>query len=246
MINVRNRQYATDGKTSGYPTLSSIYWNYLESQSLAGIQNDNFTYQTMIDYVNGMGDYWIRLVEQMIPATTIWNTGVKLENSIFHRQKFVWRRQRGCDLVPILCNPCKFTGSIYLDNCTVWSHLCNVYPDKGFDLILSDVVNTEGCDEDTISSDWFVDITINGFNINQAPFFHGSGLYFPNSVPNLSDWETALNQTLQQIYSLGYDYRYETIDNVYYVRIWDTNCATTPSTKTITINVGIQYSISCQ
>jgi hypothetical protein len=113
-------------------------------------------------------------------------------------------------------------------------------------LILSDVVNTEGCDEDTISSDWFVDITINGFNINQVPFFHGSGLYFPNSVPNLSDWETALNQTLQQIYSLGYDYRYETIDNVYYVRIWDTNCATTPSTKTITINVGIQYSISCQ
>jgi hypothetical protein len=25
-INVRNRQFATDGKTSGYPTLSSIFW----------------------------------------------------------------------------------------------------------------------------------------------------------------------------------------------------------------------------
>ena len=34
----------------------------------------------MIEYVNGMGDYWIRLIEQMVPATTIWNTGIRMEN----------------------------------------------------------------------------------------------------------------------------------------------------------------------
>jgi hypothetical protein len=39
------------------------------------------------------------LVEQFIPATTIWNTGTKFENSIFHRQKFVYRRQRMCQTV---------------------------------------------------------------------------------------------------------------------------------------------------
>jgi len=38
------------------------------------------------------------LVEQFIPATTIWNTGTKFENSIFHRQKFVYRRQRMCQI----------------------------------------------------------------------------------------------------------------------------------------------------
>ena len=27
----------------------------------------------MIDYVNGIGDYWMRLVEQVIPASTLWN-----------------------------------------------------------------------------------------------------------------------------------------------------------------------------
>jgi hypothetical protein len=36
-INVRNRLTITDGKTSGYPTLQSIYWRYLESQKLKSI-----------------------------------------------------------------------------------------------------------------------------------------------------------------------------------------------------------------
>jgi hypothetical protein len=99
-INVRNRQFSSNGKTGGYPTLESIYWRYLQSEEIAGLTNNNFKYENMIEYVNGMGDYWIRLIEQMIPATTIWNTGIRMENSIFHRQKFVWRRQEGCKLVP--------------------------------------------------------------------------------------------------------------------------------------------------
>ena len=95
MINVRNRQYFSDGKTSGYPTLESIYWKYLTMYEDVGIQNNNFTYSKMIEYSEGIGDYWVRLLEQVIPATTIFNTGIKFENSIFHRQKFVYRRQRG-------------------------------------------------------------------------------------------------------------------------------------------------------
>jgi hypothetical protein len=99
-INVRNRLFSSNGKTGGYPTLESIYWRYIQSEELADIPNNNFKYENMIEYVNGMGDYWIRLIEQMVPATTIWNTGIKMENSIFHRQKFVWRRQEGCEIVP--------------------------------------------------------------------------------------------------------------------------------------------------
>ena len=280
-INVRNRQFATDGGTSGYPTLSSIYWNYLESESLAGIQNDNFTYKTMIEYVNGMGDYWIRLVEQMIPATTIWNTGIKLENSIFHRQKFVWRRQRGCELVPVICKPCKFTGSIYLSDCNAWSTLCERYPDSvlefgNFNNVLTDVINnwanpingpipdTSGCYFDTINSTWFVDISINGVNIIQYPFFNGRGYNsltcgtdtYPtqslSSSPCPSSWETALTNCLQQMISLGYDYRYEhdINDDVDLeptkVRIWDTNCSSTPIRRTILIRVGVEFTITCQ
>ena len=128
MINTRNRQFITDGKTGGYPTLQSIYWKYLESLTEAGIPNNNYTYQTMIDFVNGMGDYWIRMVEQMVPATTIWNTGVRLENSIFHRQKFVWRRQEGCKFVPIPCKPCSLTTQLYVLDCPVQQVTCAIYP----------------------------------------------------------------------------------------------------------------------
>jgi hypothetical protein len=274
-INVRNRQFASDGGTSGYPTLQSIYWRYLESEKDTGIQNDNFTYKTMIEYVNGMGDYWIRLVEQMMPASTIWNTGVKLENSIFHRQKFVWRRQRGCGIVPVICKPCKFTGSIYLSDCTAQSTICPKYPngvdELGFNLVLTDVIenwvineigfdlNNSGCDTTTINSDWFVDLNING-TILQYPFFVGVGY---NSIdcgtifssgPCLSDWDTALDNCLQQIITLGYDYRYETINNTpisgddtnaVLVRIWNTNCSTTPLVETLSISVGINFNITC-
>jgi hypothetical protein len=270
-INVRNRQFATDGGTSGYPTLSSIYWNYLESESLAGIQNDNFTYKTMIEYVEGMGDYWIRLVEQMIPATTIWNTGVKLENSIFHRQKFVWRRQRGCALVPIICKPCKFTGSVYKLDCDVWYTLCNRYPENvmefdSFSGVFSDVINqwetdngkdVGSCYRDTIISEWFVDISINGTNIIQDVFFEGVGYSNPvgylcsDAMPCVSAWETALNGSLSTLILKGYDYRYERSVNDEIgspptkVKIWNTSCSVSPLNTTISINVGINFNITC-
>jgi len=113
MINVRNRQTIFDGKTGGYPTLQSIYWKYLQSQQTVGIPSNQFTYQKMIDYTLGIGDYWQRLLEQLVPATTLWLTGQKMENSIFHRQKFVWRRQRGCQFIQVECVPCTFDGQLF-------------------------------------------------------------------------------------------------------------------------------------
>jgi hypothetical protein len=146
-INVRNRLYSFNGKTGGYPTLESIYWRYLESESEIGIKNNNFNYQTMIEYVSGLGDYWIRMIEQMIPATTLWNTGVRYENSIFHRQKLAWKRQRGCEVVPFeenttagrptqaqekklppTCRDCNATTNIFSYDCPVESAICPKYP----------------------------------------------------------------------------------------------------------------------
>ena len=270
-INVRNRQFATDGGTSGYPTLQSIYWKYLESEKDQGIKNDNFTYKTMIEYVNGMGDYWVRLVEQMIPATTIWTTGVKMENSIFHRQKFVWRRQRGCELIPINSIVSKFTGSIFQKDCSFQSVVCPLYPNQskelgGFTNVLKYVVDewiinngNSDCDLTTINSEWFIDLNVNGFTF-QYPFFNGVGYYNYVSqsclpaTPCLSTWTESLNFALSQLNTLGYDYRFETINNIVTdisdtnavnIRIWNTNCSETPLNEEITINIGINFTISC-
>lgn len=119
MINVRNRQQSSDGKTSGYPTLQSIFWKYLSMYNDVGIENNNFTYQNMVDYVNSIGSYWVNLVEQVIPATTIWNTGTRFENSVFHRQKFAYRPQRGCLTVESDVRGPQAGGGILPNNCGV-------------------------------------------------------------------------------------------------------------------------------
>jgi len=253
MINTRNRQFITDGKTGGYPTLQSIYWNYLESQALAGIPNDNFTYQTMIDFVNGMGDYWIRLVEQMVPATTIWNTGVRLENSIFHRQKFVWRRQEGCKFVPVPCKPCNLTTQLYVLDCPIQQVTCPVYPWESdpnmtnFGTVLNTLLNSyftsvglnpTNCQVNTVQSTWFVDVRLNGSILTQYEFFIGVGT---GQYPTPTQWLTALEETFQSLQTYGYGYNIDTTDNQ--IVVFNNNCQ--PNFDELQINVGINFDVYC-
>ena len=95
MINVRNRLYITDGKTGGYPVLQYLYWKYLEAQE-NGIATNKYTYSNLIEYANNINPNWIKIVEQMIPATTIWTGGGRYENTPLHRQKYVYKRRLGC------------------------------------------------------------------------------------------------------------------------------------------------------
>ena len=257
MINVRNRQFQTDGKTSAYPTLQSIFWKYIESQKLAGLDNNNFRYQNMIEYVNGLGDYWIRLVEQMVPATTIWNTGTRYENSIFHRQKFVWRRQAGCQLVPVPCRPCIVTTDIYDVGCAVTSVTCQRYPFSNnpqvpdFDGVLGSVLNTylnsigyslNQCQLNTLTSEWFVIIQIDNVVAVSYPAYNGVGYTGPLSSPSTNEWDFALDLALSNLDSLGYGYYFGTNDDVV---IYDMSCSTDNVGVNIKIDVGINFNILC-
>ena len=87
-IDTKNRMTINDGKTGGYPTLQKIYIDYLEKK--CG-ENNQYTYAKMLEYAQTLGEYWIRIIEQMVPATTLWTSGLKVENSVFHRDKFVYR-----------------------------------------------------------------------------------------------------------------------------------------------------------
>jgi hypothetical protein len=258
MINVRNRQFITDGKTGGYPTLQSIYWKYLESEVNINIPNDNFTYQTMIDYVNGLGDYWTKLIEQMVPATTIWNTGVKMENSIFHRQKFVWRRQRGCQIIPVPCKPCYLIGQIFAYDCPIQSIECDLlgYNDSttatNFNNLLSqnitNYLTTQGkalsnCIVNTIQSNWFVNIKFNGVEIANDLFFQGVGLSNGNiSAPTTNQWLLAVTATMDNLQSYGLSYFYNT-EGV--ITVYNGNCVPLTSLQTFEINTGINFNILC-
>jgi hypothetical protein len=254
-INVRNRQFITDGKTGGYPTLQSIYWKYLESREIAGLPNDNFTYQPLIDYVNGLGDYWIRLVEQMVPATTIWNTGIRLENSIFHRQKFVWRRQFGCKIIPVPCNPCELTAQIFAYDCPTQIVECPLYPwtlnpsvNTFGDLLATVITNNvtasgitlNDCQLNTIVANWFVDIRYDGVPLTIQPFATTTGF---NAYPTNQQWIDGLNIALTSLQNNGYNY-FISEDNQT-ISVYTVNCITLQNSDLFQINVGINFTILC-
>jgi hypothetical protein len=253
MINVRDRQYITNGKTGGYPTLESVYWKYLKSVNYNSIPDSLFTYQKMIDYVKGLGDYWIRLVEQMVPATTLWNSGTRFENSAFHRQKFVWRRQRGCQIVPVPCNPCTLIGPILTIDCPQASTICDIYPwtsniqiQSNFGEVLNQVVNSytnnPSCDLNSLQSNWYVNISLGGSTIINHNFFPGRGLNFPNiSYPSPATWLSALETQLDNLFSYGLDY----IISGDQVTVYTITCDGLNLNSEFKINVGIDFSITC-
>jgi hypothetical protein len=257
-INVRNRQFSSNGKTGGYPTLESIYWRYLESLETVNIPNNNFTYATMLEYVKGFGDYWIRLIEQMVPATTIWNTGVKLENSIFHRQKFVWRRQPGCKVIDVPCQPCRIVSNIFTYDCPIESVECSKYPwavnprlqqfGAVMGQLLTNYVTANGytlndCVLNSVRSEWFVDIRINDVQTITYPFFNGIGYSNPPlSSPTISQWDAALVTALDMLGDYGYDYYLTQNDTVI---IYNQVCSLWEGGINFKLNVGINFEIFC-
>ena len=243
MINVRNRQTSS----GGYPTLSSLYWKYLTSGEDVNIPSNKYTYQKMIDYTNGIGDYWMRLVEQVVPASTLWTGGQKMENSVFHRQSHVYRVQRGCEIVEVACVPCEIEGPLWDYDCTSQSVECNLYPTLTFSQILYQQVTaiasasgftTSECDLNSMTSDWYIDLRLDSDILVQEQFYTGYG---GSDVPTNSDWLTAANTHFQYLYQEGLSY---TINgNV--ITFANTGCSPDFYGKTITLNVGINISINC-
>lgn len=262
MINVRNRMYTTNGKTGGYPTLESVYWKYLQSQENIGVENNNFNYENMIEYVMGIGDYWVRLVEQMVPASTIWNSGVKYENSIFHRQKMVWRRQEGCQLIPVPCNPCELVTNIFRPDCPIEELVCSVYPwnediqDFGslLGVVLTNYLGDNGyvlddCVINSLQTNWYVELYIDDVLVVETPFFNGLGYLTPQlSSPSNLVWDNALTQSLNDLKNLGYDYYYfEDPSSLVSskVGVYNPICSVSETGTNFKINVGININILC-
>jgi hypothetical protein len=254
MINVRNRQYISDGKTGGYPTLQSIWWKYIESEATVGLPNSKYTYQKLIDYVTGIGPYWMKLVEQMFPATTIWNTGVKLENSVLHKQKFVYRRQRGCQFVPVPVNPCFIISNIFDYNCATESTEFFVYPwlngdpnVGNFNSILANRIDNmlsqngltlNDCVQNSVETQWYVDLRIGGELLIKEPFYVGYGY---TDVPTLQMWRIALFDNLSLLYDYGFTYEID--GNI--LKIQSLTCTERNIDELLTLNVGIQININC-
>ena len=246
MINVRNRQTITDGKGGGYPTLQSVYWKYLNSEESVGIPSNKYTYQKMIDFTNGIGDYWMKLIEQMIPASTIWMGGQKMENNVLQRQKVVWRRQRGCELVPIPCIPCTFTGQLLGSDCTTQTLNCDIgltNPQTTLINSINSAVGNEGynvsdCQLNTLTSLWYVDIRLSGSLLRKDLFYTGYG---SGDYPSSTEWLTAVETSLSNLSQDGLSYSI----NGNNITVTNIGCNNDFTNKTLQINAGVNININC-
>ncbi len=86
LIDVKNRQ-----TLSSYPTLRALYDRYMNSGLYCDNNSSMFTYLTMKQFASLIGNYWVDIVEQVIPATTIWGSTMIYSNTIFDQQKFKYK-----------------------------------------------------------------------------------------------------------------------------------------------------------
>ena len=90
LIDVKSRQVL-----NGYPMLELFVWLYLNPNNCGGVSGQ-LNYSNLFQFMDLVGDYWMDLIEQVVPATTIWdgceNSGKIYRNTIFDRDKYNYKR----------------------------------------------------------------------------------------------------------------------------------------------------------
>ena len=191
----------------------------------------------------------------MIPATTIWNTGTRFENSVLQKQKFVYRRQRGCQLVPVPINPCYVISSIFDYTCATEYVEFYIYPwlntnlrgITGFNSILANRVGSflassgltlNDCIETSIKTTWYLDLKIGNDQVILEQFYTGYGF---EDVPTNTLWRNTLITYLPNLYTYGFTYTL----NGNFLTITSLTLEPRNVGENVSLNVGIGLSINC-
>ena len=91
LIDVKSRQVISD-----YPLLRLFYNQYLNANGCGDIITNRLDYNTTFEVMDLIGDYWTDIIEQVVPATTIWdghnNSGKVYRNTLFDQNKFPYKR----------------------------------------------------------------------------------------------------------------------------------------------------------
>lgn len=85
LIDAKNRQSIT-----AYPTLRLLYERYLNNDLCLNSSN-GYGYYDMQNISSLVGNYWVELIEQFVPATAIWGSTVVYRNTVFDTQKYSYK-----------------------------------------------------------------------------------------------------------------------------------------------------------
>ncbi len=86
LIDAKNRQ-----TISSYATLKALYERYTNSLQYCGTKSTAFNYSNMDQFAGLIGDYWVDIIEQVVPATSIWGSVRVYTNTMFDQQKFKYK-----------------------------------------------------------------------------------------------------------------------------------------------------------
>ena len=118
---------AKDRKTlSGYPTIRALYDRYMHSSTYTGVKSSAYDYTKMDGIANMVGTYWVDVIEQVIPATTIWGSTKIYSNTMFHQQKFMYKKGT---MFTCLGGNCTLKNSDFINEC-MGSILDKFYTDE--------------------------------------------------------------------------------------------------------------------
>jgi hypothetical protein len=113
LIDAKNRQ-----TISNYPTLKALYDRYRNSTAYCENISSAFDYDKIDKFANLVDNYWVEIIEQVIPSTTIWGSVKIYSNTLFDQQKFKYKAYTSliCD------NP--FSGKTILSPINGTSGVC--------------------------------------------------------------------------------------------------------------------------
>ena len=141
---------------------------------------------------------------------------------------------------------------LFVYDCPVQQVVCGLYPWNSdpkitnFGSVLNQLVTNYSsgynCDLTSLSSEWYIKISLGGSEIISYPFFSGVGLSLGGfSYPSSSEWLTALESQLDLLIEYGLDYYI--VDDV--VTIYTLTCDGANLNSDFKINVGINFNIYC-
>jgi hypothetical protein len=177
------------------------------------------TYDNLIKFVEGINPYWIKMVEQMIPATTLWMGGIRYENSVFHKQKYAYKRVIKDDgyypqdiatniasisaLTPILVGDEYITSPIFSDICIKNGISLVATPRDSFQVILGNAIGSTveeyniTCDTNNVLTSWYSEIILDGEVIAKVKFYDGIG---NDDVPTVEQWDNSLISAITNLF----------------------------------------------
>lgn len=109
LVDAKNRK-----TISAYPTLRALYDRYMASNYYTMNQSSAYDYDKMDSIAKKVGDNWVDVIEQLVPATTIWGSVKVYGNTIFDQQKFKYKLGTTFTCIG---GPCNLDGIDALNDC---------------------------------------------------------------------------------------------------------------------------------